>query len=114
VFPLPQKSGFRKSFAFAGETMDRGYSVLVFPEGRRTPDGEMKPFREGIGLLARKLNVPIVPARIEGLYELKKARKRFARRGQITVTIGEAVSFSRQEEAAAIASELEKRVARLK
>ena len=69
VFPLPQKSGFRKSFAFAGETMDRGYSVLVFPEGARTPDGEMKPFMEGIGLLARKLNVPIVPARIEGLYE---------------------------------------------
>jgi long-chain acyl-CoA synthetase len=34
VFPLPQKSGFRKSFEFAGETMDRGYSVLVFPEER--------------------------------------------------------------------------------
>src|SRR5947208_2618963 len=72
VFPLPQKSGFRKSFGFAGETMDRGYSVLVFPEGARTPDGEMKSFMEGIGLLAKKLSVPIVPAKIEGLYELKK------------------------------------------
>ena len=36
VFPLPQRSGFRKSFAFAGELVDRGYSVLVFPEGART------------------------------------------------------------------------------
>jgi long-chain acyl-CoA synthetase len=41
VFPLPQKSGFRRSFDFAGESMDRGYSVLVFPEGARTQDGKM-------------------------------------------------------------------------
>ena len=113
VFPLPQKSGFRGSFAFAGETMDRGYSVLVFPEGARTPDGEMKPFMEGIALLAKKLSVPVVPARIDGLYELKKARKKFARRGQITVTIGEPVSFSRDDEPATIARELQKDVASL-
>ncbi len=113
VFPLPQKSGFRRSFAFAGETMDRGYSVLVFPEGARTQDGEMKPFMEGIGLLAKNLSVPIVPARIDGLYELKKARKRFARSGQITVTIGEPVSFPHDDDPASITRELEKLVASL-
>jgi long-chain acyl-CoA synthetase len=36
LFPLPREAGFRKSFAFAGETVDRGYNVLVFPEGRHT------------------------------------------------------------------------------
>ncbi|HXI93863.1 MAG TPA: AMP-binding protein [Blastocatellia bacterium] len=113
VFPLPQKSGFRRSFAFAGETMDRGYSVLVFPEGARTPDGEMKPFMEGIGLLVKNLNVPIVPARIDGLYELKKARKKFAQSGLLTVAIGEPVSFSRDDDPAGITMELEKRVASL-
>ena len=113
VFPLPQKSGFRRSFAFAGETMDRGYSVLVFPEGARTPDGEMKPFMEGIGLLAQRLNVPIVPARVDGLYELKKRREHFARRGQITVSIGEPVRFSGEEEASTITTELQRRVASL-
>src|SRR5204862_6523939 len=45
VFPLPQFSGFRHSFAFAGETVDRGYSVVVFPEGARTETGAMAPFR---------------------------------------------------------------------
>lgn len=110
VFPLPQKSGFRRSFAFAGETMDRGYNVLVFPEGARTRDGEMKPFMEGIGLLAKQLRVPIVPARIDGLYELKKAGKIFARRGQIKVTIGEAVSFSHGDDPSSITRELENRV----
>jgi len=39
VFPLPQQSGVRESFAYAGESVDRGYSVLVYPEGVRTPDG---------------------------------------------------------------------------
>jgi len=113
VFPLPQKSGFRRSFAFAGEMMDRGYSVLIFPEGRRTPDGEMKPFMEGIGLLARNLNVPVVPVRIDGLYELKQRGNHFARPGQVRVTIGEPISFSRDDDAASIARELQQRVASL-
>jgi long-chain acyl-CoA synthetase len=113
VFPLPQKSGFRKSFEFAGETMDRGYSVLVFPEGARTKDGRMKSFMEGTGLLAKKLDVQIVPANIDGLYDLKMARTKFAPRGQITVTIGEPVGFTRDQDAAAITTELEKRVASL-
>lgn len=110
VFPLPQKSGFRRSFAFAGETMDRGYSVLVFPEGARTRDGEMQPFMEGIGLLTKNLDVPIVPARIDGLYDLKKRGKVFARRGQITVKIGDVITFSRDVEASDITKLLEKRV----
>ena len=113
VFPLPQKSGFRKSFAFAGEAMDRGYSVLVFPEGARTQDGEMKQFMEGIGLLVKNLGAPVVPARIDGLYELKNARRRFARPGEITVTLDAPVRFSADSEPASITNRLEKRVASL-
>lgn len=107
VFPLPQKSGFRKSFAYAGELMDRGYSVLIFPEGARTPDGDMKPFKEGIGFLAKQLDVPIVPLDIKGLFELKKAGKRFARKDQIKVSIGEPVSFARSDEPEMITRTLE-------
>ena len=107
VFPLPQKSGFRKSFAYAGELMDRGYNVLIFPEGARTPDGEMKPFKEGIGFLAKQLNVPIVPVGIKGLFDLKKAGKKFARKNEIKVSIGEPVSFSRSDEPEMITRTLE-------
>jgi len=112
VFPLPQKSGFRRSFDFAGESMDQGYSVLVFPEGARTKDGEMRPFMEGIGLLAKNLNVPVVPARIEGLFELKKQRKKFARRGQIRVTLGEPATLL-DDDPMAITHQLFDRVAKL-
>jgi long-chain acyl-CoA synthetase len=106
VFPLPQKSGFRRSFAFAGEAMDRGTSVLVFPEGRRTPDGEMKAFMEGIGILATNLGVPVVPVRLDGLYEMKVSRRYFARPGEVQVTIGEPVEFARDADPATIAREL--------
>ncbi len=90
--------------------MDRGYSVLIFPEGARTPDGEMKPFKEGIGFLAKQLNVPIVPVAITGLFELKRARKKFARKNQIEVSIGEPVSFSRSDEPQEITRSLQARV----
>ncbi|MGH9643227.1 MAG: AMP-binding protein, partial [Terriglobales bacterium] len=61
LFPLPREAGFRKSFAYAGEAVDRGYSVLVFPEGRHTEDGKLHPFRTGIGLLANNLRIPVLP-----------------------------------------------------
>ena len=113
VFPLPQRSGFRKSFAFAGELVDRGWSVLVFPEGARTPDGKMAPFRAGIGLLATRLRLPVVPFRLDGLYERKQTGKRWAPRGEIRVAIGAPVSFSETEAAEDIARELQWRVAAL-
>ncbi len=114
VFPLPQRSGFRKSFAFAGELVDRGWSVLVFPEGARTPDGLMAPFRTGIGLLAARLRLPVVPFCLDGLYERKQTGKRWARAGEIKVTIGAPVSFRETEDSVEIARELERRVAALK
>src|ERR1019366_4329078 len=70
VFPLPRARGFRRSFSHAGEAMDRGYSVLIFPEGTRSRVGRMHPFRPGIGLLAQQSQVPILPIALVGLYDL--------------------------------------------
>jgi long-chain acyl-CoA synthetase len=93
LFPLPREAGFRRSFAYAGEAVDRGYSVLVFPEGRLTTTGAMNPFRSGIGLLAENLGIPVLPMRIDGLYEVKKAGKKFAAPHKITVRIGKPMRF---------------------
>ncbi|HLX83187.1 MAG TPA: AMP-binding protein [Terriglobales bacterium] len=94
LFPLPSQSGFRKSFAYAGEAVDRGYSVLVFPEGKHSTDGSLAPFRSGIGLLANNLRIPILPMRIDGLYEVKKSGRRFAPSGKIQVQIGKPIQFA--------------------
>lgn len=88
VFPLPQFSGFRESFRHAGEAVDRGYSVLVFPEGRRSDDGTPQPFKSGAGLLWKDLGTPGLPVHLAGLAELKVKRERWFRSGRIEVTVG--------------------------
>jgi long-chain acyl-CoA synthetase len=113
LFPLPREAGFRESFAFAGETVDRGYSVLLFPEGRHTTDGKMLPFRAGIGLLANNLRIPVVPMRIDGLFERKKAKKRFAWPHTVSVRVGSPVQFEAGSDPKWIAQELQKRVEEL-
>ena len=107
LFPLPREAGFRESFAYAGEAVDRGYSVLVFPEGHHTTDGKLCAFRAGIGLLAKNLAIPVVPMRIDGLFELKQAGKKFARPGQIRVKIGALARFAPETEPEVITRELE-------
>jgi long-chain acyl-CoA synthetase len=113
LFPLPRAAGFRESFAYAGESVDRGYSVLVFPEGHHTTDGKLQPFRAGIGLLANNLRVPVVPMRIDGLFELKQAGKKIARSWQIRVKIGSPIQFAPDSDPQWIAQELGKAVERL-
>jgi len=113
LFPLPREAGFRESFAYAGECVDRGYNVLVFPEGQHTTDGKLRIFRPGIGLLANNLGVPIVAMRIDGLYERKQAGKKFAWPGQIRVKIGTPTQVSPRADPQSIACELREKVLEL-
>jgi long-chain acyl-CoA synthetase len=110
LFPLPREAGFRQSFAYAGEAVDRGYSVLVFPEGRHTVDGKMNPFRAGIGLLANNLGIPVLPMRIRGLFEVKQAGKKFAAPWKICVRIGQPMTFPAGVAPELIARELQRAV----
>jgi long-chain acyl-CoA synthetase len=120
VFPLPKQSGFRRAFAYAGECVDRGESVLVFPEGERAKRGQMHMdrFRPGIGLLvkelnvtnSRELNVPVVPIKLHGLYELKRRQQYFAPPGMVSVVFGEPLKFDPRLDPTAIAEELQQRL----
>ena len=113
LFPLPREAAFLKSFSYAGECVDRGYSILVFPEGHHTTDGQLLPFRAGVGLLADRLGVLVVPLRIDGLFEVKQAAKKFAPPGKIRLRIGEPVRFVPRTDPKKIAEELQRRVADL-
>jgi long-chain acyl-CoA synthetase len=113
LFPLPREAGFRRSFAYAGEAVDRGYSVLVFPEGHHTTDGKMRPFRAGIGLLAQNLGIPVLPMRIDGLFEFKQAGKKFAPPWKIRVKIGVPRGFEPGPDPEKIAADLQQAVENL-
>jgi long-chain acyl-CoA synthetase len=107
VFSLPRQSGFRQSFSYAGEAVDKDWSVLIFPEGQETKDGQMQPFKAGIGLLASELNIPIVPIKLDGLFPLKKRKQYFVRPGTVSVTFGRPIEFSRSQTPADITNRLE-------
>jgi long-chain acyl-CoA synthetase len=110
LFPLPREAGFRQSFAYAGQAVDLGYCVLIFPEGQHTDDGRMNPFRAGIGLLAKNLALPVLPMKIVGLYGVKQAGRKFARPGEISVRIGQPIKFGASAAPEEIASKLQRAV----
>jgi long-chain acyl-CoA synthetase len=109
VFPLPQGSGFRRSFAHAGAALDSGMSVLLFPEGRRSPDGSLGPLQSGIGLLARESGVPVLPILTTGLGEIKQRKRRWLRPGTVAVMVSEPMTMSADEAPQAFTARLEGR-----
>jgi long-chain acyl-CoA synthetase len=121
VFPLPRDRGFRRSFAHAGEAMDRGYSVLIFPEGTRSLTGHMNRFRSGIGLLARDTQAPVLPIALRGIYDLVAEREalgprpRWFHAGRIEIRVGAPVTADELSalDPAAIAARLEDALRRL-
>ena len=86
---------------------------MVFPEGLHSIDGKLRPFRSGIGLLANNLRVPVVPMRIDGLFELKQAGKKFARPRQVQIRIGTPIEFPPDSDPQWVAQELQKKVEQL-
>ncbi len=93
VFPLPQKSGFRRSFSHAAHAMDRGYSVIVFPEGIRAEDETIQPFMSGAGLLWAELRCPALPVYLAGLGELKRTGERWFRSKKLAIQIGSPIPW---------------------
>lgn len=108
VFPLPQFANFRKSFAHAGKAMDRGMHVLVFPEGRRTPDGKIHAFQKGSGMLWNELECDVLPVYLGGMSSGK-----WFRTGKMCVRVGKPIPFDPSLEAADASRVLEAAVRRL-
>ena len=89
TFPLPQReAGARQTMRYIGEVLEDGFSVLIFPEGQRTDAGEIRPFRPGIGMIASRLGVPVVPVRIEGLDKVLHHTWRMAKAGPVRIAFG--------------------------
>ncbi len=98
AFPLPQReSGAAGALRYAGELAGAGWSILIFPEGRRTDAGEIQPFRPGVGMLATKLSLPVVPIRLRGLERVLHKTATHATRGPVEVSFGKPLRPSKQD-----------------
>ena len=95
IFPLPQReAGTREAIRYLGELLGDGNSVLIFPEGRRTTTGEIDRFQPGIGMIASRLNIPVVPVRLEGIDRILHQSWRMARPGPARVAFGKPLNLT--------------------
>jgi long-chain acyl-CoA synthetase len=95
VFPLPQLGNFRKSFQHAGRAMDLGFHVLVFPEGKRTPDGLMHAFQKGAGMLWKELQCDALPVYLGGM-----STGKWFRSSTLSIRTGKPIPFNPDQEPA--------------
>jgi 1-acyl-sn-glycerol-3-phosphate acyltransferase len=97
VIPIDRRAqpkSLRRSLAMCEEFLQRTHGTLIlYPEGTRSCNGEIKTFKRGAGLFVADLGVPVVPAHIEGTYSILAKGKLVPRPGPITVRFGEPIMF---------------------
>jgi len=91
-----------------GERLRQGGAILMFPEGTRSPDGVVRPYRRGPFLVAIEAGVPVVPVRIEGAHERLRKGSFGIVPGQVRLTIGAAIPTTgrKPEDARALADQV--------
>jgi 1-acyl-sn-glycerol-3-phosphate acyltransferase len=87
-FPLVRGEGDRKAISFSQTVLENGGVLAMFPEGTRSLDGSIGPFHRGLGVLALKTGVPIVPAALSGTGERMGLGVRFPRPGPVSIVFG--------------------------
>jgi long-chain acyl-CoA synthetase len=95
-----------------GKLADNGINIMIFPEGGHARDGRMQPFQLGLGIMVKELGIPVVPIKISGTDEVLPHGASFPKKGNVTVTFGEPLTF-RYEEPAEIVEQTRKAVEKL-
>jgi 1-acyl-sn-glycerol-3-phosphate acyltransferase len=106
AIPIDNKGLGKDGLQACLNVLNRGKAVLVFPEGERTHDGEMEPFKPGISLLIKRLQCPIVPAAIVGAYDAWPRRARLPSFSPLFLAAGKAsiaISIGKPIDSAALA-----------
>jgi 1-acyl-sn-glycerol-3-phosphate acyltransferase len=86
AFPVSEDQADRRAVRTALRVLRAGEPLVIFPEGGRSPDGRLQPFRPGAFRLALQAEAPVVPATIAGAFEAWPVGRRLPRPRRITVT----------------------------
>jgi long-chain acyl-CoA synthetase len=97
VLPVEPRLGPLSNLALAAAALARGGNLIWFPEGRRSPTGELQKFLPGIGILLRAYSVPVVPVWIEGSAQALPPGTLRPRRSPVALRFGEPVLAARLE-----------------
>ncbi len=97
AIPIDQQNPDPASLKQIIKLLKQGKRVLVFPEGARSPDGEIHKGMGGIGLILNKTKVPVQPLRINGAYEAFPINSKFPKLHPVTVTVGDPIDYTPAE-----------------
>ena len=94
AIPIERKNLFSaiESIKKAEDVLKQGIHIGILPEGTRTMDGKIKPFKKGGFHMAINTNTSIVPVGVSGAYEFKPKHRWWFRPGPITINIGDAIN----------------------
>jgi len=92
VVPVDARGGARAGLAIGAAVLARGRGLVWFPEGQRSFDGRLQPFLPGVGHLAAKFRVPLVPVAIRGTFEALPRGARRPRLVPVTVRFGDPIA----------------------
>lgn len=109
TFPFDRERGEESLSRCEGALRD-GWSMLIYPEGTRSTNGEIGRFKRGVGLLAARTGLPVVPLYIEGASKLMPKGRSIPRRSRVAVRFGAPVAFASGVSAPAVANGLRERV----
>jgi long-chain acyl-CoA synthetase len=88
-FPIPQtEAGAGESIRYMGELVEEGWSVLIFPEGERATTGEIGRFFPGVGMIASRLHLQVVPIRLRGFDRVLPPYAKWPHPGRVEVRFG--------------------------
>lgn len=107
AFPIARGGGTARGVEYCRWLLDRGWSILLYPEGRLTVGGPMQPFRHGIGVIATATSAPVVPLRIEILRRGVGEGRRLPWRGHVALHVGAPCRFPADAAAGAVVTALE-------
>jgi 1-acyl-sn-glycerol-3-phosphate acyltransferase len=113
AIPIERSKVTRRSADQAATLIDDGWSMLIFPEGGRSPDGWGQPFRGGAAYLASRCQVPVVPLHIEGTARILRKGAKVPTPANVRVTYGVPLRAEDGESAARFAERIERAVAEL-
>lgn len=113
AFAFSRDDDIRVSLKRVGKLLDEGFHVIIFPEGTRSQTGKLQRFKEGIGLLAVELNVPVIPTAISGAYEKLPKGSFFPRSGTVTIHFGKPLRFSKIDKYDVVTHQIEQAISSL-
>ena len=94
--PLRPSRVDRKAFGYAVELLKAGKSVVIFPEGSRTLNGQLQGGKPGIGLIVADAHCPVVPVYIQGTFDVLPIGAKWIRCRPVRVIFGEPIDFTQE------------------